>query len=253
MKVAADQITFAYAREPVLREVSFEAGPGEVLGLFGPNGSGKTTLLRCLSGALVPQSGAARLGGRRVADYPLRELAQRVAVVPQDSPSELAFSAIEVVLFGRYPHLGPWAQEGERDLEVARRAMEETESWPLRERPFRELSGGERQRVVIARALAQEPRVLLLDEPTLHLDLCHQLALYELVRRLARTRGLCALMVCHDLFLAPAYMGRALLLHEGRCLGDGPPAQVLTRAVVERVFAVSRLPRIESALPGLWR
>ena len=244
MNLAAEGITFAYGAEPVLSGVSFAAGAGEVVGIFGPNGSGKTTLLRCLAGSLVPQEGQTTLDGRPVASYSLRELARRLAVVPQDVPADLAFTALEVVLFGRYPHLGFLGEESERDAQVARDAMATTECWRMRQRPFRELSGGERQRVVLARALAQEPAVLLLDEPTTHLDIGHQIALYELTGTLAKTRGLCVVMVCHDLFLAPAYAGRAVLLHEGRCVADGPPCDVLTPEALRRVFGVQRLPRL---------
>ena len=252
MRVRADSITFAYGKKPVLRDVSFEAGAGEVVGVLGPNGSGKTTLLRCLSGELVPQAGEVSLDERPAASFAPRERARRVAVVPQDTPADLAFLAVEVVLFGRYPHLGFWDEESKRDLEVARAAMEESESWHLRERRFNELSGGERQRVVIAKALAQEPGILLLDEPALHLDLSHQLALYQLVRQLAAQRGLCVVMVCHDLFLAPAYLTRAVLLHQGRSVADGPPDAVLIRSTVAQVFGVEHLPRVGEALPGLW-
>ncbi|MFW6162888.1 MAG: ABC transporter ATP-binding protein [Planctomycetota bacterium] len=253
MRVSARDVTFAYRGGPtVLRRVSFAAGEGEVVGVFGPNGSGKTTLLRCLSGELEPQQGEVRLDGRPVSAYSGRERARRLAVVPQEGRADLGFSALEVVLFGRYPMLGFWESESERDLAAAQAAMEATESWRLRDRRFDELSGGERQRVVIARALAQEPGALLLDEPTVHLDLCHQLALYSLARRLAEERELCVVAVCHDLFVAPASLDRAVVLHAGCCVADGPPREVLTAPLLERVFGVARLPWLERALPLLW-
>jgi iron complex transport system ATP-binding protein len=252
VNVAAHRITFAYAREPVLRDVTFAADAGAVAGIFGPNGSGKTTLLRCLSGDLAPQQGEALLGEGPVRAYPLRERARHIAIVAQDLPTDIPFSALEVVLLGRYPHLGLWGEETERDRDAARAAMDETGSWPLRERPFRELSGGERQRVMIAKTLAQEPRVLLLDEPALHLDVAHQIELYELLRHLAHEHGLCVVMVCHDLFLAPAYLDRAVLLDEGRCVGDGSPRDPLTRSALEQVFGIARLPSPHAMLPALW-
>lgn len=252
MKLAACGITFAYGSQPVLHEVSFSAGPEAVVGIFGPNGSGKTTLLRCLSGELAPQRGEVLLAGRPVRAYPLRERARQVAVVAQDLPTDIPFSALEVVLLGRYPHLGLWGEETDRDRCAARAALEETGAWALRERPFRELSGGERQRVMIAKALAQEPRVLLLDEPALHLDVAHQVELYELLRHLARDDGLCVAAVCHDLFLAPAYLDRAVLLADGHCVGDGSPREVLTRSALQEVFGVARLPPPEAMLPALW-
>ncbi len=251
MIIEADRISFAYRGQPVLRGVTFQARAGELVGIFGPNGSGKTTLLRCLNGALMPQAGEVRVDGRPVACHALRELARRVAVVPQDSPSDLAYTAREVVLLGRYPHLGLWGEEGDEDREAARRAMEETATWPLRDRLLCELSGGERQRVIIAKALAQEPSALLLDEPALHLDLCHQLALYSLVQRLAQTRLLCVVMVCHDLFLAPAYLSRAVLLHNGSLVADGPPGEVISRDSLASVFGVTQLPPLWAALPAL--
>jgi iron complex transport system ATP-binding protein len=250
--VEARGITFSYGGDPVVCDVPLGADRGEFLGVFGPNGSGKTTLLRCLSGALRPQQGSVWLEGRPIASYSPRERARRIAVVPQDLPADLSFSALDVALFGRYPHLGFWADEGERDLAIAQAAMECTGAWPLRSRRFDELSGGERQRVTIAKALAQEPSILLLDEPAVHLDLAHQIELYELLGRLATDQRLCIIMVCHDLFLAPAYLGRAVLLHGGVCVGEGIPREALTRSALSKVFGVARLPRLDAALPDLW-
>jgi iron complex transport system ATP-binding protein len=241
MILSASDLVFAYGRDPVLRGVSLEAREGEVVGLFGPNGCGKTTLLRCLNGSLSPREGLVSLDGRPLPSMSRREVARFAAVVPQETPSDIGMTALEMVVLGRSPHLGFLERESADDVRMAREGMEETGVWEARARPFRELSGGERQRVVLARALAQEPRLLLLDEPTLHLDVGHQVAFLALVRRLASERGLCAVMACHDLFLAPACLDRAILMHEGRILSEGPPSDVLTCRAVEEAFGV-RLP-----------
>jgi len=221
-------LRFAYGRRPVLDEVSLALGPGELVGVIGPNGAGKTTLVRLLAGVLAPAGGSVRLADRPLSAYRRRELARRLAVVPQDAHLEFPFTALEVVLMGRAAHLPPLGFPRARDLAVARAAMQRLEVAHLEDRPLDRVSGGERQRVLLARALAQEPEVLLLDEPTTHLDLRHQAGIHDVLGELSRSRGTAVLSVLHDLNLAAMYCDRLILLAAGRVLRVGTPSQVLT-------------------------
>jgi iron complex transport system ATP-binding protein len=237
----ARELTVAYAsgkREIVaLREVSLALVAGEVLGLVGPNGSGKTTLIRAVTRVVRPSSGEVWLDGVDVRSLSQMEVARRVAVVPQEPALPLAFSALECVLMGRTPHLRLLENEGASDFEAARRAMERTETWEFAERPVGELSGGERQRVVVARALAQETPVLLLDEPTAHLDIGHQAAVLALMRELCREEGKAVLAVVHDLTLAAAYCDRLVLLAPGGTVAaEGTPNEILQSDVLSAVY-----------------
>lgn len=220
----------------VLRGVDLTVNAGEVVALVGPNGCGKTTLFRAVTGVIRPERGQVRLAGEDASALTTRERARRVAVVPQAAPLPPGFSALEQVLLGRTPYLGLLASEGPGDLDAARRAMQSTDCWPLAERPVEELSGGERQRVVLARALAQEPRILLLDEPTSHLDLSHQVRTFELAARLGRELGLAVLAAVHDLTLASLFADRIAFLNDGRIELEGPPEQVLRPEVIQRVY-----------------
>ena len=212
--------------------------PGEVLGLVGPNGSGKTTLVRVLTGVIRPSAGRVRLSGRDVAAIPQAEIARLAAVVPQDPVLPPSFESLDCVLMGRTPHLRMLQQEGPHDLEIARRAMLATETWGFAHRPVGELSGGERQRVIVARALAQETPVLLLDEPTAHLDIGHQGAVLGLMRRFARQDGKAVLAVVHDLTLAAHYCDRLIVLKAGSVSAEGAPAEVLRPELLRDVYGV---------------
>jgi iron complex transport system ATP-binding protein len=237
--LAAEHVSFRYGPRPVLHDVSLALAPGDVIGIIGPNGSGKTTLLRLLSGVAAPDGGAVRFEGTPLARLRRRELARRVAVVPQDPVLEFGFTALEVVLMGRAPHLPRLAFAGARDDVRPPAAMARLEVADLAGRALDQLSGGERQRVLLARALVQEPRVLLLDEPTTHLDLRHQAGMYEVVRELARTRGTAVVSVLHDLNLAALYCERLVLLAGGRVVRDGPPEAVLTAAVLSTAYGAA--------------
>ena len=233
--IEACDLRFSYGAVPVIDDASLRVRAGEMLGVIGPNGSGKSTLIRLLSGILRPQAGVVQLDGRPLAAYSRRQLAQRLAVVPQDTPIEFPFSVTEVVLMGRSPHLGGFAFEGDRDLEVAHAAMRRTGVIELAARSIHELSGGERQRVVLARALAQEAEFLLLDEPTAFLDLRHQVEIYDLLQDLqGEGRGI--VTVLHDLNLAALYCDRVALLKAGRVVASGPPAEVITRQTLTEVY-----------------
>ena len=208
---------------------------GEVVGAIGPNAAGKSTLARICCGLLAPQRGTVALSGVDLADLGRRERARRVAFLPQDPPHDLSFSAQEVALMGRAPHLGLWSLEGPHDLEAARAALAEVDALDLAARPVSELSGGERQRVFLARAFAQQAALLVLDEPTAALDLAHQVLLVNALRRRAREGG-GALLVLHDLALAGAACDRLVLLDRGRVIAEGPPAQVLRPEVLSPVY-----------------
>lgn len=233
--MAARDLFFRYAEEPVLQAISLTLRAGEILGVIGPNGSGKSTLLRLLSGVLVPEAGTVWVQGRPLATLSPRARARAVAVVPQETATEFPFSVMEVVLMGRSPHLEGFALEGDRDLEAARAAMARTGVLELAKRSIHELSGGERQRVVVARALAQQTPILLLDEPGAFLDIRHAVEIYDLLEDL-RQEGRSILTVLHDLNLAALYCGRVALLQSGRLVCVGPPPEVITYQRIKDVY-----------------
>src|SRR6266545_1039157 len=211
-----------------------------MLGLVGPNGSGKTTLIRAVTKVVSPVSGEIRIGGEDVVSLSQIEVARRVAVVPQEPLLPEAFTALECVLMGRTPHLRLLENEGAGDFEAARQAMVRTDTWELAERPVGELSGGERQRVVVARALAQETPVLLLDEPTAHLDIGHQASVLGLMRALCRDEGKAVLAVVHDLTLGAAYCDRLVMLRPGGAVAaEGSAEEVLRPELLEEVYGTA--------------
>jgi len=238
--LAADGVAFAYDRGAplVLDGVSLSIERGGIVGLIGPNGSGKTTMLRLLSGTLKPASGRVTLDGADVGALSRRHLARRIAVVPQDTHSAFDFTALEIVLMGRYPHLSAFELEGATDLSIARDALAATGTIGLEARPFATLSGGEKQRVVIASALAQASDVLLLDEPTASLDPGFQLEIAALLLRLNRERGVTMAVSTHDLNLAATLCSDLVLLKGGRAIAAGPTRDVLTRENVRILYGV---------------
>jgi iron complex transport system ATP-binding protein len=236
--VAARGLVFRHpgSAAPLFDGLSLEIAGGESLGLIGPNGSGKTTLLRLLCGTLKAERGEILLAGRDLGAVPPRERARLLALVPQESRPLFNFSVLEVVLMGRAPHLGLLGLEKEGDFAAARAALRQVDLEGLEDRPLDRLSSGERQRAFIARALAQEPRVILLDEPTAFLDLKHRLQIHEILGRLNRERGLTVVTVSHDLTLAARFGSRLVVLDRGRLAADGPPAAVLTPAIIREVY-----------------
>lgn len=239
-------VAVSFRSRRALDGVTLDVGRGEILGLIGPNGSGKTTLLRTITRVLVPEEGEVLLDGGPLGRWSAAAIARKVAVVGQESAGDFDFTVGEMVTMGRRPHLGFLRSEGPADREVVRRAMELTGVLDLAGRAMSELSGGERQRVVLARALAQDPEVLLLDEPTSHLDIAHQVATFEILRELARSRGLTVLAVLHDLNLAAGFCDRLALLTGGKVQAGGSPWEVLTPANIRRAYgqevAVTRHP-----------
>lgn len=236
LPIEIQDLVVGYGVTPVLRGVTLKIAGGEFVGIVGPNGSGKTTLLRTVARVLRPTSGSVTVGGREVFATDAREFARAVAVVPQDTVPAFDFTALEIVLMGRSPHLGRFQFEGATDLSIAEDAMCRTGTLEFADRQFAALSGGERQRVVIARALAQEPRVILLDEPTSHLDINYQFEILNLIRHLNKERGITVLAILHDLNLAAQYCDRLVMLGGGRIMAAGTPESVLTAENVREVY-----------------
>jgi iron complex transport system ATP-binding protein len=233
------QASFGYGNEAILRDISFRIEPGEMVGIIGPNGGGKSTLVRGLSRVLSPMRGSVKLDGIDLPRYERGELARRLSVVPQTPNLPEVFTTLEIVLMGRSPYLGLLGSETSRDYAAVEQAMRTTSTWHLRDRHVGELSGGERQRVVVARALAQEPKLLILDEPTTHLDIGHQLLVLDLLKDRNERHGLTVIAVFHDLNVAAQYCPRLLLLAEGRVYADGKPADVITAENVKRIYGAT--------------
>ncbi len=232
-----DGIVAGYGRSTVLHGVTVSASAGEIVGLVGPNGSGKTTLLRVASRALRPRGGRVLVAGHDPYALSARRAAQLVAVVPQQVLPAFSFSALEVVLMGRSPHRSAWRPGGPEDWSIVRKAMEATRVQHLADRGVEELSGGERQLVILAQALAQDAPILLLDEPTTHLDVGHVVDLMGTVRRLAN-EGRAVLAVFHDLNLAAAVCDRVVALSAGTVAGEGPPERVVTAGLLRSLYGV---------------
>jgi iron complex transport system ATP-binding protein len=237
--IRAEDLIFGYDdARPVLSGVSLEVRAGELLAIVGPNGAGKSTLLRVLSGALKPRAGSVELFGHPLESYDRRAIARTLASVAQENSVAFQFSVTEIVLMGRAPHLGSFHLESPHDVEIARAAMIRFDLGGLASRPIQELSGGERKRVFLARALAQQPRVILLDEPTAFLDLRHVADIFECFRQLRAERGLAVVATLHDLNAAALYADRILMLKEGAAVGYGIPEEVFDPAKLREVYEV---------------
>lgn len=228
-------VEFGYRRQRIVHDVSFRVRAGGFTGIIGPNGSGKSTLLKLMCGVLRPWSGTIAIEGCDVRALSRRQLGAAVAVVPQETTMAFPYTVLEMVLFGRTPHLSGFAFEGERDMHIARLALERTGTADLAARPVTELSGGERQRVALARALAQQPRLLLLDEPGAFLDIRHEVETYDLLRQL-QGEGISVVCVLHDLNLAAMYCDQLVLLRGGTVYRQGGAGDVLTYENLTRVY-----------------
>ncbi len=236
-----DGIDCSYGSIKILKDIKFAVNSGEFLGILGPNGSGKTTLLKSISRVLKPQKGIILIGDKDIYQLKTLEVAKQMAVVPQDTPVTFDFSSLEVVLMGRNPHMPRFKMESKEDLDIAKKSMELTGIWNLANRPVTELSGGERQRVIIARALTQEPKILLLDEPTTHLDISNQLEIMDLLKQLCKTKKIMIIAVFHDFNLAARYCDSLILLKEGKIVAVGESNKTLTSENVKKVFNVDTI------------
>lgn len=238
--LSAEDVSFRYAPDGplVVNGVGVRLAAGALVGILGPNGSGKTTLLRLLSGTRRPSAGRVMLGDQPLDRLSRRDVARRIAVVPQETELAFEYSAIEIVLMGRHPHLGVFTVEGPEDIRIAREALAATGTTDLADRPFHELSGGEKQRIVIAAALAQSAALLLLDEPTASLDLGYQLEVSSLLLRLNQDHGVTMAISTHDLNLAASICRELILMRDGKVLASGPTDTALTPENVRRLYDV---------------
>jgi len=236
LKIEVNHLTLNYGRNIVVRDISFALEPGCMTGMVGPNGCGKSTIIKAISRVKTPDSGSIVFNGRDVTKIPHMELARMVGVVPQIPLLPSSFTAFEVVLMGRNPHLGLFQSEGPLDVEIARRAMESTRTTQLSSRRIGELSGGEIQSVVIARTLTQQTEAILLDEPTSNLDVGRQIEVLDLIKDLCRKNGLTVGVSLHDLNLAVQYCDKLILLHQGSIKAEGTPSQVVTQDNVSAVY-----------------
>lgn len=237
MRLEARDLGYDYGRRRVLERIDLTVGAGEVLALLGPNGAGKSTLLRCLLGLLPPARGTVSLGGRPLASYPRRELARHLAYVPQAHVAPFPYTVRQVVALGRLPHAGPWAAPSAADRDKVDALLLRLRIAHLAERPYTEVSGGERQLALIARALAQEARVVVMDEPVTGLDYGNQWRLLLLVRELA-DEGLAFVISTHTPEHALYAASRVALLHGGHLLADGPPAEAVTPVRIAQLYGL---------------
>ncbi|MCK4246329.1 heme ABC transporter ATP-binding protein [Candidatus Bipolaricaulota bacterium] len=235
MNITIEGLHFSYGQNPVLEKIDLSIQKGEIFAIVGPNGSGKTTLLKNISGVLTPDRGAVYLNMRQIADLSTWEIARQLTMVEQDREVSFDFTVREVIAIGRIPHQSRFARENKVDKELIEEAMRVCSVDLMTNRLIAEISGGERQRVFLAMALAQEPKVLLLDEPTTHLDINYQAQIMEIIRAQA-IDGLTVVMALHDLNLVAQYADRAAMLDKGQLLEIGKPDEVLTEANIKRVF-----------------
>lgn len=241
IKMDLSGISFSYNSWPILDGITYQLSQSAFTGLIGPNGSGKSTLLKTMTRFLIPSAGELTLEGQDIHVYKHRELAKKIAVVPQDTALSFDFQVKDIILMGRTPHQRAFQGETQKDIAIMEEAMKETNTKNLAQRSFLDLSGGEKQRVIIARALCQEPEILLLDEPTSHLDINYQQEIFELLRRLNLQKDLTIIIVSHDLNLAAHYCNELILLKDGSIYAVGSPEEVITRENLEEVYGTNVL------------
>ena len=233
-----ENISFAYETSPVVENLSVSIQEQDFIGLIGPNGSGKSTLLKVMGGILESDSGSTQFKESPISKIDKKLFAQSVSWIPQDHPMVFPFKVSEIVLMGRHPYLSPLSFESEEDFEISQQAMETTMTSQFSDRYFNEISGGEKQRVMIASALAQNPEMMLLDEPTAALDLKYQVQILSILKKLNTAHKMTLIMAMHDLNLASKFCNRLILLDEGQIVRDGPPEQVLKKDILEQVYGI---------------
>jgi iron complex transport system ATP-binding protein len=246
--LTVEGISFSYREKPVLQDVNLEVKKGEIIGILGPNGCGKTTLLKLLNRNLRPKEGRVLMEGVNLGEMSKRRIARQIAVVPQSNEIRFAFSVRDIVSMGRMPFLDRFQGESGDDMRIVDEAMEKTNIKEFADRLINTMSGGERQRVIIARALAQRPEVILLDEPTLHLDINHQFEVLDLVKRLSQEEGLTVVIVSHDLPMVVKYCDRMVLIHDHKVHALGTPQEVLTPDNMRTVFNIDAVLEYDEVL-----
>ncbi|MGC8663269.1 MAG: ABC transporter ATP-binding protein [Thermoplasmata archaeon] len=235
--IEINDLVFSYNRNLILNKISFKVEDAEILGILGPNGSGKTTLLNVINGILKKDGGEILIKGKKIEKYSRKELARIMGVVPQDMVPAFDFSVFEIVSMGRYPHLGIMEPLSTKDEKIIFDALKKTGTFDLKNKSIREISGGERQRVFIARAIAQDPEMILLDEPTSNLDIRYQIEILEIIEQM-RSRGKTILMSMHDVNLAIRYCTKIALIHNGEILAFGEPEEVINENSIEIAYGI---------------
>ncbi len=248
--IKTSNLKVKYDKYEVIRDFSMEVIRGEIVSILGPNGSGKSTILNAIAKFISHQKGGIYLDSSNMAGMGVKEIARKMSVLSQVNQSPEDFTVRELIYYGRLPHKRWYEQKNQRDAEVIEWAIKETNLGPLSEKKVSALSGGERQRVWIALALAQEPKVLMLDEPTTYLDICHQMEVLELVKSLNQRLGLTIIMVLHDLAHAARYSDRVIVLEKGEMVAYGKPEEVLTRELIRSVYQVDAFITNDEALGG---
>jgi iron complex transport system ATP-binding protein len=243
-----DGLSFSYRERPVLSKIDLDIKKGEIIGILGPNGCGKTTLLKLLNRNLHPESGRIFMEEKDLESISKREIARHIAVVPQSNEIRFAFSVRDIVMMGRMPFLNQFQGESSDDVRIVEEAMKRTNILAFADRPINTMSGGERQRVIIARAIAQKPEIILLDEPTLHLDICHQFEVLDLMKKLSDENDMTVVIVSHDLPMVVKYCDRIVLIHDHNIFAIGTPEEVLTGENMKTVFNINAVLEYDNTL-----
>lgn len=238
LAIQVNNLDFEYGNKKVLKDISLNIEKGKFISIIGPNGSGKSTLLKNINRIFMPKAGNIQIEDMNIKKMKTKELAKKVALVPQDTIIDYEFTVEDIVLMGRHPFKGRFQKENEDDYRIVQNALEQTNTIHLKDRIITEISGGERQRVIIAKALAQNPSIILLDEPTSHLDINHQIEILNLLRKLNKENGTTIVLVIHDINLAARYSDEIVMLNEGKILGIGKPEEVITNINIERAYDI---------------
>ena len=237
--IVVDSLEFGYTNKSVLKDISFSVEKGQFISIIGPNGSGKSTLLKNLANIYSPLKGNIEIDGKNISNYNKKELARKIALVPQDTTLSYDFSVFDVALMGRFPYIGRFEKESEKDYKMVVDALKLTNTFHLRDRSINEISGGEKHRVIIASALIQEPDIIFLDEPTSHLDINHQIDLLTLLKNLNKEKNTTIILVIHDINLACRYSDKIVLMDDGKILSEGNPEEVITRENIEEAYGLN--------------